>query len=111
MDVQIVAGSTLTPPAAGYKTLFINTEDGNILSWMDSAGTITRFTDNDNDTTECACEIAKISAQAWSCALEKGIITSAEYAALVLQGMNISVTATDDGAGNTSTVINIGPKV
>lgn len=106
MDIQITAGSALTPPPAGYKTLFINTEDGNLLSWMDSSGTITRFTDGDADC--CACEIAKDYADAISCALKKGILTDIQVKSLMNLGFTITSNSTDDGAGNKTCTVTFG---
>jgi hypothetical protein len=105
MDVQVIAASNLTPPSSGYKTLFINTEDSNILSWMDSSGTVTRFTEGDAD---CCCEIAKEYADGILCALNKGMLSPSEFKSLVDAGFTINSSSTDDGAGNKTCTVTFG---
>jgi len=110
MDIIIAAGSTLAIPPAGYKTLFINTEDSNILSWKDSAGVVTRFGGQDDGGDCCACDIATIQAKAWSCALESGVVTAEQYNTWIAQGVKVTETKTDDGQGNTTCEVVIGPQ-
>ena len=105
MDVQVIGASQVPTPSAGYKTLFINTEDGNILSWKDDTGTVTRFTDGDSD---CCCEIAKDYADGILCALNKGFLTSAEFKSLIDAGFTINSASTDDGAGNKTCTVTFG---
>lgn len=106
MDVQVIGASQVPTPASGYKTLFINTEDDNILSWKDSSGTVTRFTDGDADC--CACEIAKEYADGILCALNKGYLNSTDFKALIDAGFTVNSTKTDDGNGNTSCTVTFG---
>jgi len=110
MDIIIAAGSTLPTPQPGYKTLFINTEDNNILSWKDSNGVVTRFGGQSDGDDCCACDIAKIQANAWACALKSGVVTPAQYNAWILQGVKVTETKTDDGQGNTTCEVAIGPQ-
>ena len=108
MNVPIAAGSTLATPTGG-RTLFINTEDGNILSWKHPDGTVTRF--SEGMTADCcACEIAKSIADAMSCGLKNGTVTPTEYSAWILQGVNVHVQETDDGNGNKTCNVDIGTK-
>lgn len=105
-DIQVIAATDLPTPPVGYKTLFINTEDDNILSFMDSNRTVTRFTDGDADC--CACEIAKDYADSISCALEKGFLTDIQVKSLMNLGFTVTSSSTDDGAGNKTCTVTFG---
>jgi uncharacterized protein YjdB len=109
MDIQIAAGSTLPNPAAGYRTLFINTEDSNILSWKNSDGTIERFSE-DMDMDCCACEISKVLAEAAACAVKSGKWDETDFKDWITQGYNVKVVETDDGDGNKTCEVTVGPK-
>jgi hypothetical protein len=112
MNIEVAAGSSLPNPPAGEVTLFINTEDNNILSYKDSSGNVKRYSTNDPELADCcACDIAKKAVAAAACALENGFMTSTEYNAFITTGVNVSVSQTDDGAGNKTYTINFGPKV
>lgn len=108
MNIDIAPGSTYPTPPVGQKSLFINTEDNNILSWKDSNGVITRFSSEDGDADCCACEIAKDYADAISCALKKGILTDIQVKSLMSLGFTAHVARTDDGAGNTTCTVTFG---
>lgn len=112
MDIDVAAGSTLPNPPAGKVTIFINTEDDNILSYKDDTGKVYRYNSNDQGTADCcACEIAKAAVKAAACALADGNMTPTEYNAFIATGINVKVTQADDGAGNKTYEINFGPKV
>ena len=106
MNVQVIGASQLTPPAAGYKTLFINTEDSNYLSWMDSSGTVTRFTDGNGEC--CACDIAKNIADQVLCALNRGFMSPTEFQAFINAGFTVNASSTDDGNGNKTCTVTFG---
>lgn len=112
MDIQVAAGSSLPNPAAGYRTIFINTENNNLLSYKFPDGTITVVTDADGIDEECcACEISKTQANAIACALQSGIITSAEYQAILNTGLVVDATETiDPVTGAKSCSVSIGTK-
>ena len=105
MDVQVIGASQVPTPPSGYKTLFINTEDSNILSWKDDTGTVTRFTEGD---ACCACEIAKEYADGILCALNKGFLNPTEFKALIDAGFTVNSSSTDDGAGNKTCTVTFG---
>lgn len=106
MDVQVIGASKVPTPPPGFKTLFINTEDNNILSWKDSSGVVTRFIDGDADC--CACEIAKDYAEGITCALNKGMLKAADFKALIDAGFTATANSTDDGAGNKTCTVTFG---
>lgn len=107
MNIQVIAGSAVPTPPSGEKTLFINTEDSNFLSWKDALGVITRFSEG-GDAECCACIISKDYADGILCALKSGMLAPADFQALINLGFTVNVTETDDGAGNTTCTVVMG---
>lgn len=96
MDILVAAGSSMDPAPAGQVTLFINTEDSNILSYIDENGNIFRYSANDSEALAscCSCDIAKTWIDRITCALNSGLLTANEFGNLVSTGF--TVTATED---------------
>jgi len=108
-NIIIAAGSTLPNPPAGEATLFINTEDNNILSLKMPDGSIIHY--SASAAAECcSCEIAEKFIKDIGCALKEGMITAAEYTALIQAGLNVTSVDTDDGHGNTTCNVTIAPQ-
>lgn len=108
MDIQVIAASQVPTPSAGYRTLFINTEDSNMLSWKDSNGTVTRFTDDDSSAECCACAISKDYADGILCALKSGMLSASEFTSLITLGFTASATESTDVDGNKTCTVTFG---
>jgi hypothetical protein len=109
MDILIAAGSSMPNAPTGQVTLFINTEDNNILSYINDAGVIFRYNAGDSSMLDCcSCEIAKQMAEAIACSLKSGMITATEAGDLITLGFSVSTTESDDGQGNKTCTVNYG---
>jgi uncharacterized protein YjdB len=84
-------------PAAGGLNFFYNSDHGNKLYSVDSAGTFNFASDNSDDNDCCTCELT----ERWLCglndALNDGLITPGQYQAAIALGF--TVTSTSDGNG------------
>lgn len=112
-DILIAAGSTMQPAPAGQVTLFIDTENNNILSYIDSAGVIKIY--NSGDTSEleecCSCVIAKQWIDRVTCSLKDGKLDATEFGLIMNQGLSVVSTETTDPLTGTKTCrVDIGPK-
>ncbi|HHT9135877.1 MAG TPA: hypothetical protein ACFYEK_01390 [Candidatus Wunengus sp. YC60] len=114
MDIVVAAGSTLATPPAGTVTLFINTEDSNILSYKDSAANVYRYNGNDDDCDGVgkgfAYKLAKDLVKGAECALQNGTMNADEYNTFITTGLNVKVKETSGGDGTKTYDINIGPR-
>lgn len=108
MDIQVAPASSIPTPPSGYKTLFVDTSNNNLLSWKNSDGTVTLFSDSDGDPECCACIISKDYADGILCALKSGMLTAADFQALISAGFTANVTETNDGAGNITCNVTLG---
>lgn len=108
MDIQVIAAASVPTPPSGYKTLFVDTSNNNLLSWKNSDGTVTLFSDSDGDPECCACIISKDYADGILCALKSGMLTAADFQALISAGFTANVTETNDGAGNITCNVTLG---
>lgn len=108
-NIIVAAGSTLPTPPSGEATLFINTENNNILSLKDSSGNIVPYTDA--AVTECcSCEIAKKYMEDIACALKSGMLNASQFATMIDKGLVVESTESTDVAGNKTCTVSIGPK-
>lgn len=107
-DIVVGSEASIPTPAAGYATLFINTDKNNILYVKYSDGTFQPYT---GGTGDCACDMAQSWTEAASCALKKGTITAAEYQAIMSQGYAvITNTVTDPDTGDVQTTVTAGSR-
>lgn len=112
-DILIAAGSEMQPAPAGQVTLFIDTDNNNILSYIDSAGVIKIYNSgNPSDLEECcSCEIAKMWTKAVTCALQNGTLDATEFGTIISQGLVVEATeSTDPETGVKTCKVEIGPK-
>lgn len=108
-NIPIAAGSALPNPPAGEATLFINTEDDNILSLKLPDGTVRRYSEANLDDC-CSCEIAKNIADQIMCAFSSGIITATEFGVIMGTGISVTSTKGTDTDGNSFCKVEIGTK-
>lgn len=103
MDIIVGTPSSITTPAAGYVTLFLNTEANNQLYAKFSDGTIEPYASS-------GAESANSMASAWTdgvmCALKRGVITAAQYQEIVNSGFMIQTTTDVDG----NTTVSVGSR-
>jgi hypothetical protein len=114
MDILIAAGSGMQPAPAGQVTLFIDTDNSNILSFIDSAGVIKLYNSGNSSELEecCSCEIAKAWINAVTCAMKSGKLDATEFGVIMAQGLTVTnVESTDPVTGAKTCTVNIGPKV
>jgi hypothetical protein len=112
-DILIAAGSGMQPAPAGQVTLFIDTDNNNILSYIDSDGVIKIYNSgNPSDLEECcSCEIAKAWIEAVNCALKSGKLDATEFGVIINQGLTVTNTETTDTVTGTKTCrVDVGPK-
>ena len=112
-DILIAAGSSMQPAPAGQVVLFIDTENNNILSYIDSAGTIKIYNAGDSSELEecCSCVIAKQWIDRVTCALQSGMLDATEFGTLISQGLIVEATETVDPATGAKTCkVEVGPK-
>lgn len=108
-NIQVGSPASIPTPPAGEATLFINTDDANILYVKFSDSTYLPYSSS-NMSECCSCEISKKFAEDLSCALKSGMITAAEYTNLVNIGFKVVSTETNDGEGNKSCTVEMGPQ-
>lgn len=108
-NIIVAAGSTLATPPVGEATLFIDTENNNILSLKLSDGTVRVYT-SDGAAECCSCELAKKFMEDIGCALKSGMLPAATYQALIQSGYSVTTNETDDGNGNKTCTVSLGPQ-
>lgn len=100
MDIIVGTPASIATPAAGYVTLFINTEANNQLYAKFSDGTVEPYS---STSSESASGIASAWLDGVMCALKKGTITATEYQSIVNSGLTIQTVT--DASGNTTVSI------
>ena len=118
MDIVVSAGSTLPNPAPGYVTIFINTENNNILSYKDASGNVHIYNGGTDDEgghhhglrQDYAYKLAKDVVKAYEEGLENGTLQPADMKTFINTGLNVKVKETDLGNGTRTYDINIGPR-
>jgi hypothetical protein len=108
IQIPVTSPANIPTPPAGQVTLFLDTTNNNILSYMDENRDVhPYYGENQNLAECCACEIAKEMTEKVSCALAKGIITMTEYNTFVAAGLTINAIETDNGNGTKSCTVNV----
>ena len=111
MNILIGSASSIATPPAGEATLFINTDDANILSYKLPDGTVERYNDSSEGISDCcSCEIAKSMSDSVACALKSGFISITEFNSFVSNGLTVTTTENTDVDGNKTCTVSIGPK-
>lgn len=101
-------GSIPTPPI-GEATLFINTDDNNILYVKFDSGSFLPYS-SENMAECCSCEISKKFAEDIACALKSGMLTADQFTNLVNIGFRVVATETNDGNGTKTCTVEMGPQ-
>jgi len=109
-NIPVAAGSLLAIPPVGEATLFIDTENNNILSLKLSDGSVRVYT-ADGAAQCCSCELAKKFTEDIGCALNSGMLPPDTYAALIQSGFSVTTTETDDGNGNKTCTVSLGAQI
>jgi uncharacterized protein YjdB len=108
MDIIVGPESSIATPPSGFATLFINTDKSNLLYVKLSDGTFQPYT---GGSTQCGCEIASNWSEQLLCALNKGMITAAQYQSLIAQGLAVHTSSvTDPDTGDVSTTVTVGTR-
>lgn len=101
-------GSVATPPA-GEATLFINTDDNNILYIKFPDGTSSPYSSANLEEC-CSCEIAKKITDDVMCAFKNGVITAEQFGVIMGTGFTINSVSGVDADGMKVCTVNIGTK-
>lgn len=111
-NLAIGAPASITTPGAGEVTRFLNTDfSPPKLYYKDSAGDSFAFpmVTIAGDDCECCCELAEDITKKISCAVEAGTVTMADFQIFINAGLVVTAERTDDGQGNTTCTVNLGP--
>lgn len=108
-NIIVAAGSTLPTPPVGEATLFIDTENNNILSLKKSDGSVVVYSES-NAAECCSCEIAKKYMEDIACALKSGMLNASQFATMIDKGLVVTSNETTDVDGNKTCTVSIGPK-
>lgn len=100
---------------AGEVTLFIDTENNNILSYITEDGTVRIYNygaAGQADLEECcSCIIAKRWMDSVTCALNSGTLNATEFGTIINAGLAVTSTETvDPTSGAKTCTVNVGPK-
>lgn len=106
MNIIIATPASIATPPPGYRTLFFNALDNNILYYKDDQGNIAPYTGNISEE-DCCCGIAKELMDKIGCALSQGVITATDFMNIINGGISINGSSTDDGNGNKTCEMNI----
>ena len=106
-NIIVAAGSTLPTPPVGEATLFVDTENNNILSLKLSDGSVRVYSES-GAAECCSCELAKKFMDQIGCALNSGMLPPDTYQALINSGYTVNTSETDDGNGNKTCTVTIG---
>jgi len=97
--------SDIPLPDPGMVRLFLNADADGRLYYKNELGGVVEV----NSEEDCCCMIAQQVMSGIMCALQKGNITMTEFNAFVAAGMTITGESTDDGEGNKTCSLTIGP--
>lgn len=108
--MTIISSPAASMPSAptGTVVYFFNTSDMGKLYYITDSGTYYPASQGMQDM--CACAIGETWIQKASCAMERGMITVAEYNSIINSGILVTSSSTDDGAGNRSSTFSISSK-
>lgn len=103
-NIAIGAPSSIATPPAGEVTRFFNTDfSPPRLYYKDETGSVFVYPfASSSEAEDCCCEIAESMMDGLTCAVKNGMVEMTDYMAFIAQGVNITGSRTDDGAGNTT---------
>lgn len=104
MNIQIIAAGLVPTPAAGFRTLFIDSSNNGVLTWKLDDGTLLIFSEGE-DPDCCSCEIAKEQMKAIACALKNGTISATQYGIIITAGLTVTATEAVVNGVKTCTVV------
>lgn len=113
-DILIAPASTMPNAPTGQVTLFLDTENNNILSYIDDQGNVSIYSTGSASALEecCSCDIAKKWMDAITCGLKSGMLTADEFGNLTNTGLSVTTNeTTDPDTGAKTCTVEIGPKV
>lgn len=113
MDITISSEAAMLSslPSAGNVRLFINTDKGNVLYYVNSAGEFFIYSASDTQNMEscCSCEIAKQWMDRITCAMKSGVIDATEFGTFIANGLTVSaVESIDAETGVKTCTVNVG---
>lgn len=108
MTIISSPAASMPPAPTGTVVYFFNTSDMGKLYYITDSGTYYPASQGMQDM--CACAIGETWIQKASCAMERGMITVAEYNSIINSGILVTSSSTDDGAGNRSSTFSISSK-
>jgi uncharacterized protein YjdB len=108
-NIIVGPASSIPTPPAGEATIFIDTDNNNILSIKDSAGVVTLYSEGSLANTVPG-EISASIIDAINCAMKSGKITIDEYGIILGTGVSVTSTTGTDLSGNTFTTVEVGTK-
>lgn len=108
-NILVGAASEIPNPPAGEATLFVDTDNNNILTLKFDNGS-TKVYSADNIDECCSCDIAKKITDSVACAFKSGMITSTEFGVIMGSGITVTSTKGTDTDGNSFCKIDIGTK-
>ena len=105
MEIIISSESDAPIPAAGYVTLFINTDKSNVLYAKYPDGSVKPYNGDFN-----AADVAKTWTDRVTCALSDGIISATDFGTIMGQGFTVVSETTTDVDGNTTNTVTVGSR-
>lgn len=108
-NIIVGPASSIPTPAAGEATLFVDTDNSNILSLKFSDGSVRLYSEGSLANTVPG-EIAASIIDAVNCAFKSGKITADEYGILLGTGVSVTSTTGTNIDGNTFTTVEVGTK-
>lgn len=106
MDIQVGSEASIATPPAGYRTLFVNTDKGNMLYYKNSDGTFSPASDISSSGTE----ITQDWMEAVKCALSSGKINAAQFQDIMNTGIKYQSNITTDADGNVTATVTVGSR-
>ncbi len=108
-NIIVGAASSIPTPPAGEATLFIDTDNNNILSLKNSSGVVSAYSESGVEDC-CSCDIAKTITDKVMCAFSSGMITADEFGVIMGTGFSITSTSGTNEDGNKFCTVDIGTK-
>lgn len=105
MDIQVGSESSIATPAAGTRTLFVNTDKGNMLYFKNSDGTFSPA-----NISSTGVEITEKWMDAVKCALNSGKINAVQFQDIMNTGIKYQSNITTDADGNVTTTVTVGSR-
>lgn len=105
--LQVGAPADITTPSAGERALFVNSEANYMLYYKLSDGSVEAVP---GVSSGDAGVISEMWMESIKCALNKGLITAAEYQSIISTGLTINSSSTTDEDGNTTSSYSIGSR-